>query len=317
MDSATRPNTTAAPSINLADAARFLKLLDPNAAAFEFRTFDDDKDRKDENLTRTFFGALAQHTVELQRLNDKGAGVFVTINETNGIGRKAKHIIRVRAVFIDLDGAPLPPVMAIRSKPHIVVETSPGKFHCYWLVEGMPLDDFSNVQKALIELFQSDDVIHDLPRVMRLPGFYHRKHKPFLIRVHSTHHTPPYPEAYFRRAPTEQQHHNSDDKEPATEIDLILAAGALEIIPTSLKWKDRNHIGMTTWRATDGHQEGFDAWCRWLQRSGQFDEHRARKRWRHYFRSPPDKLRINTLIFFANLVDPDWQQKLAEFWRKS
>ena len=154
MDSATRPNTTAAPSINLADAARFLKLLDPNAAAFEFRTFDDDKDRKDENLTRTFFGALAQHTVELQRLNDKGAGVFVTINETNGIGRKAKHIIRVRAVFIDLDGAPLPPVMAIRSKPHIVVETSPGKFHCYWLVEGMPLDDFNNVQKALIELFQ-------------------------------------------------------------------------------------------------------------------------------------------------------------------
>jgi hypothetical protein len=310
-----RPDTVAA--ANIAEAERFLKLLDPTATRFEFRTFDDNKERKDENLTRTFYGTLAEHAAELKRLNNKGAGVFVTINETDGIGRKAEHIIRVRAVFIDLDGAPLSPVTAIRSEPHIVVETSPGKFHVYWLVEGLPLQDFTAVQKALIELFQSDDIIHDLPRVMRLPGFYHRKRKPFLIRIYSTHQLPPYPETHFRRAPIEQ-HHSSSDNEPATEVDLIHAAGALELIPTSLKWKYRNYIGMATWLATDGHQEGFEAWCRWLQRSGQFDAHRAYKRWRHYFRSPPSEVGLGTLIFLANQIDPEWRDRLSEFfWRVS
>jgi hypothetical protein len=151
---------------------------------------------------------------------------------------------------------------------------------------------------------------------MRLPGFFHCKRAPFLIRIYSTHQSPPYPETFFRRAPTEQ-HHTSEDKELATELDLILAAAALELIPTSLKWKYRNYIGMATWLATDGHKEGFEAWCRWLQRSGQFDANRAGKRWRHYFKSPPDRLRLATLIFLANQVDPNWQQKLAEFWRVS
>jgi DNA primase RepB-like protein/primase-like protein len=301
---------------NLADAARFLKLLDPAATRFEFRTFDDDKSRDDKSLTRTFYGTMAEHAAELKRLNSKGAGVFVTVNETDGRGRSADHIIRVRAVFIDLDGAPLAPVMALRSQPHMVVETSPGKFHAYWLVDGMPLHDFSAVQKALIELFQSDDVIHDLPRVMRLPGFYHHKHQPFLIRIHSTQRSPPYPERHFRRAPAEP-HHASRDKEPASQIDLVLAAAALEIIPTSLKWNYRNYIGMATWLATDGQEEGFAAWGRWLQRSGQFDSRRAFKRWQHYFRSPPDKVKLGTLIFLANQIDPEWRQKLSEFWRVS
>jgi hypothetical protein len=179
----------------------------------------------------------------------------------------------------------------------------------------MPRQDFSAVQKALIEHFQSDDVIFDLPRIMRLPGFFHHKRAPFLIRIHSTRHSPPYPESIFRRAPAEA--HHVTDNEPATEIDLILAAAALEIIPPSLKWKYRNYVGMVAWRATDGHDEGFKAWCRWLQRSGTFDLHRAYKRWRHYFRSPPDQLKLGTLIFLANQIDPAWRQKLEELWRVS
>jgi hypothetical protein len=307
-----RDSTTTA--TNLAKAARFLALLDPTATEFEFLTFDDNKDRDDKSLTRTFFGSLAEHAASLQRLNDRGAGVFVTINETDGKGRKTENIVRVRAVFIDLDGAPLAP--ATQRKPHIVVKTSPGKFHVYWLVHGMPLQDFSAVQKALIEFFNSDDLIFDLPRVMRLPGFFHCKHEPFLIRIHSARQAPPDPETHFRRAPIEQ-HDASNDKEPATEVDLILAAGALELIPTSLKWKNRNYIGMATWLATDGHDEGLQAWCRWLQRSGQFNEHRARKRWRHYSRSPPDKVKLGTLIFLANHIDPEWRDRLSEFWRES
>ena len=50
--------------------------------------------------------------LELERLNNGGAGIFVTINETNGRGRKGIDIVRVRALHTDLDGAPLGPVLA-------------------------------------------------------------------------------------------------------------------------------------------------------------------------------------------------------------
>jgi RepB DNA-primase from phage plasmid len=156
---------------NLADAERFLKLLDPTATAFEFRTIDDSKKRKDKNLTKTFYGTLKQHAAKLQRLNQQGAGVFVVINETDGRGRETENIKRARAVFIDLDGTPLKPVLAARVKPHIIVESSPGKWHVYWRVDGMALDDFTPVQEALIGTFDSDRQVTALAGVMRLPGF--------------------------------------------------------------------------------------------------------------------------------------------------
>jgi hypothetical protein len=298
---------------DIAEAARFLKPLDPTATKFEFRAFDDNAERDDEKLTKTFFGTLDEYAAELKRLNDKGAGVFVTINQTDGIGRKAENIVRVRAVFADLDGAPLDPVKEAPLKPHIIVESSPGRWHPYWFVEGMALEDFASVQKGIIARFKSDPAIHDLPRVMRLPGFYHRKREPFLVRIVSTNATPPYPASYFERAPETQ--HVPGDKEPATDRDLILAAGALEVIPPAMEWVNRNYIGMAVWRATDGHDEGLQAWCRWLERSGRFNKRAAEKQWYRYSRSKPVKLGLGTLILLANEVDPEWRQKLSEFWR--
>ena len=159
---------------------RFLALLDPTAANWTFQTFDDDGHRKDKRLVRVLHGTLAEHWATLQRLNEQGAGIFVTVNETDGKGRCSNNIVRVRAVFVDLDGAPLEPVLANGRPPHIVTETSPGRWHPYWRVVDLPLDQFASVQKSLIECFDGDPNVHDLPRVMRLPGFMHRKGKPFL-----------------------------------------------------------------------------------------------------------------------------------------
>jgi hypothetical protein len=314
-DDTTRPNTVAAADVDLAEAARFLKLLDPTTTEFEFRTFDDDKTHEDKTLTKTFYGTLAEYAAKLKRLNDKGAGVFVVLNETDGIGRKKENIVRVRAVFADLDGAPLEPVAQGKLPPHIIVESSLGRYHPYWLVDHIPLEEFSAVQKAIIEQFDSDPTIHDLPRIMRLPGFFHCKRERFLIRVIHTLDAPAYPGERFRRY--EESAHISGDKEPATEIDLILAAGALEILPPAMEWHDRNYIGLATWRATDGDIEGFEAWCRWLERSGRFNLRAAQRQWLHYFKCPPDRIGLGTLIFLANQVDPDWRDRLSEFWRVS
>jgi hypothetical protein len=303
-----------------AEAARFLQLHDPAATAFTFQTFDDDSNRVDPSLVRVLHGPLEQHAAALTRLNDKGAGIFVTVNQTDLKGRKTENITKVRAVFVDLDGAPIEPVMRNRVKPHIIVATSHEKFHCYWLVRDLPLDAFASVQRAIANRYGGDTAICDLPRVMRLPGFYHRKREPFLIRIISTNQTPPYPASYFERAPAEQ-HTPGDKDDPATDRDIILAAGALEVLPPAMEWKNRNYIGMATWRATDGHIEGFEAWCRWLKRSGRFNEQAAEKQWRRYSKSEPVKLGLGTLIFLANEVDPEWRQKLTDaltaMWRRA
>jgi RepB DNA-primase N-terminal domain len=183
-----------------AEAKNFLKRLDPSATYFTFQTFDDNKERLAANklkraeankrrkakglkpltsspdpFARILHGTLDKRWKELVDLNKQGAGVFITVNETDGKGRETENIKRVRALFLDLDGAPLDPVMESEPEPHIVVESSPGRFHPYLLVTGVKLEQFRALQKALIERFGGDKAIHDLPRVMRLPGFVHRK----------------------------------------------------------------------------------------------------------------------------------------------
>jgi hypothetical protein len=175
------------------EAERFLKALDPSTERFTFQTFDDDPERRERRretgekdpLAKIKHGTLAQHWRALVKLNDQGAGIFITVNVTNFEGRTAENIVGIRAQFCDLDGAPLEPVLADDiPRPHIITETSPRRWHAYWRVEnGLPLGSFTPLQEAIAARFNGDAVIIDLPRVMRLPGFIHRKAEPFLSRV--------------------------------------------------------------------------------------------------------------------------------------
>ena len=164
------------------EAQRFLTLLDEESANWTFQTFDDSK-RKDRTLARIFHGSLDTHAHALAELNARGAGIFVTVAETDGRGRKEANIKRIRAVFVDLDGSPLEPVLSGSLLPHITVESSPQRFHAYWLVSDCPLDQFKPIQKALATRFKGDKAVHDLPRVMRLPGFWHCKGDPYRTRI--------------------------------------------------------------------------------------------------------------------------------------
>jgi hypothetical protein len=160
-------------------AHAFLKMLDRSRDRWEFRTFDDAKDRRDKSLIRKFSGRLEDHLTKLRHLNASGAGVFVTINPTDGKGVSSENVTEVRAIFADTDGAELEPLLAL--KPHIVVESSPGKFHTYWLVADCARSQFKLVQQAIARRFGTDRSVNDLARVMRLPGFMHRKATPFEI----------------------------------------------------------------------------------------------------------------------------------------
>lgn len=164
---------------DLDDARTFLDLL--GESAFTFQTFADAAGRS--GLARILHGTLTQHADTLSDLNAKGAGVFVMVNEGDGKGRKCANVQKVRAVFVDLDGSPLNPVLDAALAPHCIVESSRGRWHAYWLVAGVSLEAFKGIQQALAARLGGDPKVCDLPRVMRMPGFFHRKGKPFLTRV--------------------------------------------------------------------------------------------------------------------------------------
>ena len=184
-------NHVGAAEIDLAEAGRFLSLM-AEGEAVTFQTFDDDAGRKAPTLATVLHGSLDTHAARLKTYNERGAGIFWCVNFTDGGGRRTENVTGVRAVFLDLDGAPLQPVLAAGVEPHAVVESSPGKWHVYWTVTGCKLDQFKVVQTALAAKFGGDPSVNDLPRVMRLPGFVHRKGKPFTTRIQSTSPMQPY-----------------------------------------------------------------------------------------------------------------------------
>lgn len=140
---------------------------------------------------KVLHGPLEQHCNQLTAFNMLGGGVFLMVNRGDGIVREGAKTCRtianvqsVRAVFVDLDGSPLEPVLAHSPPPHAVIESSPGKWHCYWKINDCHLDNFTRVQIALAKQFDGDPAVKDLPRVMRMPGFWHQKSTPFRSRIH-------------------------------------------------------------------------------------------------------------------------------------
>ncbi len=176
------------PDLNAAQL--FIATLAPDENIV-LQTFDDNKTRSRKSklelgcdpLAKVFYGPLERHLSSLVKLQQQGAGVFMMINASDGLGRRNSNVTRVRAHALDLDGAPIEPVLASALQPHILVESSLNKWHAYWLVASCPLDKFQERQHALADRFDGDRSICDLSRVLRLPGFWHLKAEPFQTRL--------------------------------------------------------------------------------------------------------------------------------------
>ena len=228
-------------------AERFLAIIGRGETRFTFQIFDDNRQRRDAHaaanarrkkegkkklpspFVRVLHGSLDQHFTELVRLNDMGAGIFVSVNATNLRGRTAKDIVEVRWLFIDLDGNPLP---TEGPRPHLVVETSPGHWHVYWKVDGVGLDEFKAKQMALLARHGGDKVINYLNCVLRVPGFLHRKQEPRLIRiVEINDDIPPYRADDFPSATEEPRHRGNGDANGGDRVEFPAdrAGGEIDI----------------------------------------------------------------------------------------
>lgn len=159
-------------SVDIGEAKKFLKMLDSGTDIFTFQCFHPDRKKPPSNIIHGSMDRLAE---ELATYNSTGYGVYVTVNETDGLGRKIKNINRIRAVWQEDDdgwSGDLP------LKPSIVVNTSVGKYHRYFLLndkDRVCKIKFDQVQRSLVEYYGSDKNAWDVTRVLRVPGFYNTK----------------------------------------------------------------------------------------------------------------------------------------------
>jgi hypothetical protein len=87
--------------------------------------------------------------------------------------------------------------------------------------------------------------------------------------------------------------------EPQADIQRIVDAMAR--IPNNgpSDWEWWNRIGMALFAATGGTNEGRLIWHQWSALNPCYDSKTTQERWKHYHRSPPDRLGAGSLIYAA------------------
>ena len=287
------------------EAEDFLNALDGKDAQFTFQTFDDVEvwsdekkkniKRQNKDLVRVYHGTFNEHKQKLASINKRGGGVFVTINETDLKGSKKENILKIRAVFVDLDGSPIQPILDLPEdlQPHIIIESSPNKWHAYWLVDNCSLELFPHVQCALAAKFNGDIAVNNINRVMRLAGFSHNKGESFITRI-NTMQDSLYPYSVNKLIVgldlnTNVSHReifpnntfNTIDEEDFTiglppEADVIAdLRSALEYLPCE---DYHDWIRQAMHLKTLGN-EGLDLWLAWSSKSAKFDRAEALSKW--------------------------------------
>lgn len=255
------------------ETKRFLAALDPNADKFTFQLFKDDQS----GGAKIFHGSLEEFFEQLCNLNQQGYGVFVTVNETDLQGRKRENIKRIRAIWQEdddgfADDLPL--------KPHIVIETSSGKYHRYFLTNHDIHDDFKSVMERMVQSFGSDKNAKDISRVLRLPGFNHQKPDkksgkvtPFLTRIIEINDHPRFswPEITDAFPPVLNEGAGKNCSKPSNEgsfpvgkaFEYAKVYSALHFISPDCSYKEWIEIGMAIHHDSGGSWDGmilFEFW---------------------------------------------------------
>ena len=126
--------------------------------------------------------------------NKNGYGIFWTVNSFATKKRDYANLQRFGRFFVDIDNCDKQKALEkikIGLPPTLVIETKRG-FHVYWTIEDPPKVDAGSIQlyrniirDKLNPFYGGDPNAVDAARVLRAPGFYHRKDpaNPFLIKI--------------------------------------------------------------------------------------------------------------------------------------
>lgn len=285
-------------------AKQFLSNIDPNAKYFTFQTFSDSKNAKNDknaqNLTTVRHGTLEENFEALSELNAMGAGVAVTVQETDGRGRRAENIRTIRSVFFENDNCA--DISRIPLRPSMIVRTSPGKSHAYFILEEpQPISietvaQFKSIMRYMVSM-GSDKNATDITRALRLPGFWNNKYSErFLAKIEPRRLVtytwdelvetlkPPSPNLtqaeldFFMGAPAAAN----------TPFKNALNASALFTVDPDCDYDTWLRLGMAIHHASGGSKQGLDLFQKWSKRGASYNEKDWPDKWRS-FRQDPEK----------------------------
>src|SRR5262245_32258786 len=130
---------------DVTEAERFLSVLDGESETFVIARGDDDKERRKRlvqeaaaagrpapTLWEHRHGSLISTQLWLQELQAAGWGSFVAVQAMRGAKCLANNVGYIRAVYAEIDIAE--PLAPWPIEPSMIVESSPGKYHVYWVV---------------------------------------------------------------------------------------------------------------------------------------------------------------------------------------
>lgn len=273
------------PDIGMAN--RFLAMLDSPSApdAWHFRAIcpSERKDLADAGKSNNLSSLQ-----EVENRNAQGWGAYAVINAG---GHNKASITKIRAVFVDFDVCDdhLERVLAlVPFEPTVIVESSPGKHHIYWAIDGMPVDQFTRAMKQLIALLGSDKSVHDLSRVMRFPGFWHTKVKGKEFQSTICHESG---KRYAWREFAEWLDTLPTLASPPPPSDTVFSTGdvadydllarMLESIPNTddTPYENWQQVISAIHHETGGSSKGYDLAVTWSEKSAKHDELTMPKKW--------------------------------------
>ena len=131
-------------------------------------------------------GAIQIDPSEAKDWNEKGYGIFKTVNSFRG-ARRNENLVGINAWAIDMDGGDKNAQLErIKSGlvPTLVVETKNG-YHVYFAAKDATAKNFKSIMvDRLVPFYKADPRAKDLARILRAPGFLHQKNPaaPFLVK---------------------------------------------------------------------------------------------------------------------------------------
>lgn len=131
-------------------------------------------DSKGSRKAYDFYSTLNNALDSIVHYQKQGLGLYVTINPTDGLGRKIQNITSYDWAFADLDGVEIPNNFPI--EPSFITGRDSSHTHIYWsLTECVTGKQYSALQKRIALYLKSDEQVTDPSRVLRVAGSLHLK----------------------------------------------------------------------------------------------------------------------------------------------
>ena len=156
-------------SFDLSQAQRHIELLRGNKAnPVHFQCFVDDKS-VDSKIAKEFYGEIDRYANYLSHMQESGMGIYLTVNPTNGQGRKESDLTSIDWCFADFDNTPLPQNLPLT--PLFITQRDTHHSHLYWPICGCEdAAEYRALQRRIALYLDADQQVIDPTRVLRLAG---------------------------------------------------------------------------------------------------------------------------------------------------